>query len=372
MRNHAVGCPFALDAHAQHLTFAEVREEKISAILRRQRVLIAGERAGGRAAAEVVHHPKRVWPPRHEIVWVAVKAVVHHMREPPHPIVLVRVVVGEDFVLIVERDVEDVSSAGAIDFQFRAVRSQPEDAAAVQIDPVSVAAHRTIYTLVPHRDVKITIHGEPEIGGHMIVPIERPGIRLHRFDEIDAINADAVAVGEDAELWIVQHVEFSFEVLHSEHGVQVFGKNAAGAVGSETDDAAFLGVRVRHADVHRVLGHEDTSVRRGAHDRRMFERRRLRDEFDPPIGWRIGRIRPGRRKRRSRREEDGPILNPMDEMILPPNKTGGSAGLNAGLEKARGGKIAGGFFWLPHFPFHSRAGSSRRRSGAASSKVATR
>ena len=44
-----------------------------------------GERTGGRARAVVGHHPKRVGPPRDEIVRVAVKAAFHHVREAAHP-----------------------------------------------------------------------------------------------------------------------------------------------------------------------------------------------------------------------------------------------------------------------------------------------
>ena len=120
----------------------------------------------------------------------------------------------------------------------------------------------------------------------MVVPIQRPRIRVHGLDEFGAVFAHAVVIGEHAEVRVVQHVEFSLEVLHPENRVQLFGKHRPPPVRVNTNDPAFLSVRVRGADVHRVFRDKHASVRRDTDHGWMTNLRRLCNEVHPPVRWR--------------------------------------------------------------------------------------
>src|SRR5204863_5919873 len=71
LRKEFVACSFSLDLHAHDLPFAEVAEEKIAAIIARQRIFVVCKCARRSARAEIGHHPQRVWPLRNEIVWIS-------------------------------------------------------------------------------------------------------------------------------------------------------------------------------------------------------------------------------------------------------------------------------------------------------------
>src|SRR4029453_9447583 len=73
------------------------------------------------------------------------------------------------------------------------------------------------------------------------------------FDQFDAIGADAVDICEYAEPGVMQDVDFAFQVLQAEDGVQVGGEYRPAAVGMPTQDPAFGGIGAGQTDVHRVL-----------------------------------------------------------------------------------------------------------------------
>ena len=302
LRRHAIARAVAREAHPEDLLFTEIAEEEVAAIFLRQRVFVVTQRAGGRAAAEVVHHPKRVGPARNKVIRITVESALHHVGQAAHPVMLVGVVVGEHFILVVERHVEDVPHPGAIDLQLRAVRSQPKNAA-THLDPFPVASHRAVNSLVAHRAVKIAVHRESEISGDVVVPIQRPRIRVHRLDQFAAVFTDAVVVGEHAELRIVQDVEFAFEVLQPENRVKLLRKHGPPAVGMKAENPAFLRVGVRRADVHGIFGHEDSPIGRDAHHGWMSNIGRLRDEFHAPAGRRLRSVCGTSRVTKSRAPE---------------------------------------------------------------------
>lgn len=222
---------------------------------------------------------------------VTILAAFDHVREPAHPVVLVRVVVGEKFVLLIHRHVENVAHAAREDFQPRAIRPEPEHAAARQIHARTVAPHRSVETLVADGDVEKAVHAEAKIGRHMIVPVQRPRLGVRLLNQVRALPAHSIVVGEDGELRVVQDVESAFEILHPENRVELFREDREASVGMKAKDAALGRIRVPRADVHRIFRDEDASVRRSADDRWVIDARRFRDEFDAPPGQ--GRRHPG-------------------------------------------------------------------------------
>src|SRR5437667_401718 len=138
--DHFVRRAVALHAQAQQLTLAEVGEKQIAVKLRWQGVLVVTQGAGCRAAAVVSHAPERVGPAWNEVVRIAIKPAVHHVRHARHPLLLVGVVVGEDLLLGVDRHIENVADTGAINFQLSAIRAQPQNAPAVKVNAPAVAS----------------------------------------------------------------------------------------------------------------------------------------------------------------------------------------------------------------------------------------
>jgi hypothetical protein len=88
----------------------------------------------------------------------------------------------------------------------------------------------------------------------------------------------------------VKDVEVAFEILHAEHGMEAFGEDGAAAVGVEAQDAS-LGSVGRGADVHRVLGDEDTAVGSDGDNGGVLDVRSLGDESEGPTRDWYGRRR---------------------------------------------------------------------------------
>ena len=81
-----------------------------------------------------------------------------------------------------------------------------ENAAIKEVYPLSVLANGSVNALVAYRDVEISVHGEFEIGGDVIVPTERPWIRVGGLDQLLAIPAHAVFVTENTEPRIMEDI----------------------------------------------------------------------------------------------------------------------------------------------------------------------
>src|SRR6185369_7507505 len=120
----------------------------------------------------------------------------NHVRQAAHPIVFVGVVVGKNVIFIVEGDVEDIARAGGVDFEAGASGAQAKHTAAMHVEALTVAPDRAEYTFIAGGDVKIAVHGQLEIGGNVVIPIERPGIGVHGRDQIDSFGPDPVRIAE--------------------------------------------------------------------------------------------------------------------------------------------------------------------------------
>src|SRR5206468_10768140 len=130
-----------------------------------------------------------------EIVRVTIKPALDHVRHARHPLLFVRVVVGEEFVLVVDGDVENVAHASAIDFQLSAVGPKPQNATAMQIDASAVAAYGAVNAFVAARHVKTPAQRGRELGGATIPPIQALRLRMLAFPPTIALSADALGVG---------------------------------------------------------------------------------------------------------------------------------------------------------------------------------
>src|SRR3954463_12266937 len=71
---HPIRASVASDFHPQQLSFAKISQKQIALILLRQRIFVVGEGARGGAASKIVHHPKRVRPPRNKVIRIPVEA----------------------------------------------------------------------------------------------------------------------------------------------------------------------------------------------------------------------------------------------------------------------------------------------------------
>ena len=157
----------------------------------------------------------------------------------------------------------------------------------MKVNAPAVASHRAVNALIADGHVKIPVHREPEIGGHMIVPIQRPGIGIQAFDQIDSTTPNAVVVCKHAELRGVNDVEFPFQILHAEHRVEFFRKHRDTPIRMKAENASFRRVRLGQTDVHRVFGDEHAAIRRACNHGRMIDFRSFGDELDAPIRNRL-------------------------------------------------------------------------------------
>ena len=123
----------------------------------------------------------------------------------------------------------------------------------------------------------------------MVVPAQPPRLAQRVREQVARLAANSFFIAEHGEDGIVQDEKFSFEILHPKDGVQVRREERAPTVGMQAPDASGASVRLHILpDVHRVLGHEDTTVRRGDHDARMRDFGSLRDQFHRPAGRGFG------------------------------------------------------------------------------------
>src|SRR6266404_4775337 len=68
LRGHTISRAVARDTNTEDLLFAKIGQEQVAVIFVRQAVFVVTKRAGRRAAAEIMHHPESVGPPRHKII----------------------------------------------------------------------------------------------------------------------------------------------------------------------------------------------------------------------------------------------------------------------------------------------------------------
>ena len=89
--------------------------------------------------------------------------------------------------------------------------------------------------LVAGGDVEIPVHRQAAVGGDVVVEPSAVVVRrgVGAVEQVDAIGADAVLVGEDAEFRRVVDVELAVDVLHAEDGIQPLGKDGDLAVRDE-------------------------------------------------------------------------------------------------------------------------------------------
>ena len=137
----------------------------------------------------------------------------------------------------------------------------------------------------------------------MVVPIQRPRVWIRLFDQVHAIPAHPLVIGEDGEPRVVKDVQFAFQILHPEDGMESFGENREMAVGMPTEDASLGRIGMRRADIHRVLRHKNPSIGRGADHRWITDLRRFRHQFHAPA----------RQSFRDGDGEDGRYLHPRNQ-----------------------------------------------------------
>jgi hypothetical protein len=235
--NDFEGGAVARNDDADDLPLAEIGQEQIIVIFGREGVFGVGERSRGRATAEIVHHPERIGLARVEVMGIAVEAAIDHVCEAAHPVVLVGIIVGENLIFAGERDIENVSDAGAENFGTGAVGLDTENTAAVEINGAAIFGFGVVDSLVADCHVEVAVHRELEIRGHMVVPIQRPRIWIGAFDEVFGIGAGFAGIFEGGEARIVEDVKLAFEILQAEHGVEIRGEDGAAAIRMENDDA---------------------------------------------------------------------------------------------------------------------------------------
>src|SRR5258706_16060129 len=113
-----------------------------------------------------------------------------------------------------------IAGAGGIDFQLRAVRPKPNDAAAAQFRLAPILAHRAVNALVARRQIEVAIHRKMQVGRNMIVKAALPRTRIG-LEEVDWIFPDAILIAEDGDLRTMMDIELAFQIGQSEDGVQI-------------------------------------------------------------------------------------------------------------------------------------------------------
>jgi len=107
----------------------------------------------------------------------------------------------------------------------------------------------------------------------------------------------------------VQDIQAPFEILHAEDGVQIFGEHGHPPVGEQANNPPQLFARLLGADVHRIFGDEDPTIRGDTNHGGMADDGGFSDKFDFPAGqrhWHAGECRSWRHEHPTGGRENKP------------------------------------------------------------------
>ena len=204
-------------------------------------------------------------------------------RPPPQSVI--GIIVGEQLIFRIHGHVEVIAGSGGIDLHIGAIGAEAHDAPAVDRGfGVVDVAFGVVDAFVTGADIEIAIHPQSNVGGNVIV--ETVTVDIGRgiigIDQILAIDADTVFIGEHAELGGVMDVQFAVHVLQAEDGIETFGKDGDFAIGVNDEDA-IGGIFAGTFLIHRIFGQKDSAIRRGEYDGGMMNRRFFGEDFELPV-----------------------------------------------------------------------------------------